>query len=191
MIFNEELEKWIDETKRADDDNIDTEGLQELISSYRALSIAEKNAAVGLVSFKLPDDFFLRISARILGKYDDCNCGLTLEFLKPMEKETKLTNAHHRTDFDMEQAIGYLGGNRLNVYEAEDRKGSIDAALMSYYRLPSYIDLGGYINDDGKESEDKDTELSSLIMYEIIDRSAREFYLRNTDQTRLAMSRKN
>jgi hypothetical protein len=187
FIFNEEMQKWIDDTQREDQNNIDIEGLQELYEPYRSLTPVSKRPDVTLVSFQLPEDFFIRIDGRVVAVLDGCSCEMNLEFAKPRETEIKMTSVFHRTSFEMEQAIGFMAGNKLNVFE--DGQSTITKALFSYYRLPSEVDLEGYINEEGIPSTTKNTELSTFIMNAIIDKAATEFYVRNTDQIRTALAK--
>jgi hypothetical protein len=188
FIFNEELQKWIDKTQHDDMGNIDIEGMQELYEPYKELGVLPPRAGVNYRSFKLPDNFFIRIGGHIIAAQEGCTARLHLEFTKPREEDIKMTSSYHRTSFDMEQALAFLAGNMLNVYNDDNVETNFRSALFSYYRLPAEIDMKGYINELGVPSTTKNTELSTFIMDKIIDRAATEFYIRNTDQIRTALA---
>jgi hypothetical protein len=189
FIFNEEIYKWIEDRQEEDSGNARIEGLQELLIPYRPLSKEPRRTDVSYVSFILPDDFFIREEAVVEVQHTRRKCGASfrIEIVKPKEVQTRLTSIFHEPSYDMEQALGFIASGHLNVFPAKDY--AVMNSQLSYYMMPSEVDLEGYIDENGNPSVTKDTQLSTPIMNNIIDRAAEEFYTRNTDQVRAALAR--
>jgi hypothetical protein len=187
LIFNEQLKVWVKQAQEEGDATQDIENMDELLEPYRSLNKLPDNNAE-FIGFKLPDNYFLRIGARVSLKQDTCIRGVKVDFVKPKELETKRKSSFHQTSFDFEYTMGFLATNGINVFKGTDC--TIEDLLFSYYRMPKEIEIAGYTKEDGEVSQDIDSDLSDHIMEEVIQMAADEFYKRNGDQNKVALSRK-
>jgi hypothetical protein len=185
MVFNEVMPKWIWDTYRRKVDSREINLLEELLVLYAPVEgIDNSEREEVTMTFKTPADFFIEEGVRITATKEGCETIPYGEFVRPSELEVKLSSSFHTPSFEFEQVIvlisGPEGSKKLDIFVTDDF--GIKEVKLTYYRLPPYIDIAGYIRDDGSSSKDEETGLSDFLMTKILDAVVNEFYIRVGNQ---------
>jgi hypothetical protein len=167
-LFNEEQRRWLNEKLNAKLDTDEVNDLNELLVPFTALT-RERTFDL-YIEFLLPDDFFAIGSYYIIGRSGQCKRVLEPEWVNIKNIMALLTDEYSKPSFDFERTLVTFAANKLQVYT---NGFDIAAAFVSYYRMPTDIDLAGYINEDGSASVNADPQLQDMYTEQIINRCVR------------------
>lgn len=175
-IFNEAQNKfieWLLDNKGTDDIRY-IEDI--LVSDYPIKAENKKEHSLA----DLPKNYFDLSNVYAIGS-DDC-CKDEKIYLFPIKEENKneiLQDEHNRPSFKYRESPYIIGQNKIKVYK--EPTTTIDKLYLSYYRVPTQIELQ---NADNPESKFKDTKLdfSDRTLDRIISLAAGEFDLNQENQ---------
>jgi len=186
-MFNEQIDKFVQNTQAKEDNNYRIENLDVLLELNTPLTV--KMVAQEYVSFNKPKDFFLRDSMLAEAERDGARTYLYVEVPKPKQFEFVFMNDFHKPSYDFEHTLARLDKHSVWVYRGPDF--TITGLKFTYYRLPAHINLEGYEEADGRPSVTTDTDLPDHLVYKILDMTVLEYFLRanNVNAAKLAAER--
>lgn len=167
-LFNEEQRRWLNEKLNAKLDSDQVNDLNELLVPFTQLARGRKFDLY--IDYLLPDDFFAIGSFYIVGQSEVCKRVLEPQWVNIKNIMELLLDQYSKPSFDFERALVTFAANKLQVYtDGFD----IAAAFVSYYRMPTDIDMADYIKEDGNSSVNADPQLQDMYVEQIINRCAR------------------
>lgn len=185
ILFNEQKRKYLYQELYVKESSDLIESFEELLSLPTKLK--QVRSYNNRVEYKLPSDFFKRVSAYTLAERDECkNNPLIVWFVKPKNVNVLLQSENHKPSFDYQETIGILNDNQLTVYK--DNTFDLKEAYLTYYKNPPDIDINGYTKLDGQASKDIPTTLSDLNIDKILDRTVVEISTNYEDIERLKLA---
>jgi hypothetical protein len=187
LLFNEQKRKFIDDQLVQNESSDLIEGLEEILVSDELL---EKISDYTLkTDFKLPDNFFKRISSYVLASSGDCkNQVLYTWAVKPKDINVYLQNENLKPSFNYRETIAVLNNGKVSVYK---NGFTVNELYLTYYQEPKNIDIEGYTHIDGTPSTNIKTNLSDVNIELVIDRTATEALrnYENLEHLQIAMQR--
>ena len=188
ILFNEQKRKYLDLELFSKESSDVIENFEEILSPPTKLK--EVDSILNRKDYKLPDDFFKRVSGFAVAEKDDCsNNVMVIWFVKPKNLNVLLQSENHKPSFEYQETLGLVNGNNVSVYK--DDTFNIKSVYLTYYKNPPDIDIAGYTKTDGKQSRDVYTILSDLNIDKIIDRTVVEIVnnYQNVEMLQLALRR--
>lgn len=166
LMFNTEAQRWLGQKLDDDSDNIKIDHLDILLKSDHKLKKGKKGD--GWVEFELPDNFYRHSSSYALAKKGNCS-GVKIFYFekKPLGFSATLADDFSKPHFDYEEAPFIITEGKIKAYFNDFE---IIEFLASYYRVPTPIDIAGYVKIDGSDSTDVDCELDDHSIDEILNR---------------------
>jgi hypothetical protein len=92
---------------------------------------------------------------------------LTVNISKHSDLNVLLNNNNYKPSFEYQETLGTISSDRFEVYT--DGTFTPSALYVSYVKYPNKIDIEGYIDFDGKESTNQDTDLPDYLEDELLD----------------------
>lgn len=170
LLFNEQKRKFLDDELFQNESSDVIEGLEEVLVVEQELEKISDSTLK--TDFKLPDDFYKRVSTYVLASSGDCkNQVLYAWAIKPKDINVYLQNENLKPSFDYRETVVVLNSGKVSVYKDGF---TIDNLYLAYYREPKDLDIEGYTHIDGTPSQNVETGLSTSTMELIIDRTATE-----------------
>jgi hypothetical protein len=185
ILFNEQKRKYLYQELYAKESTDLIDSFEEILSVPTKLKIV--NSLKTITNYKLPNDFFKRVSAYVLADKGDCkNNPMIVWPVKPKDVNVLLQNENHKPSFEYQETIGIINSDQLTVYK--DDTFILKEAYLTYYKNPPDIDISGYTRLDGKASKDTATTLSDLNIDKILDRTVVEISTNYQDVERLQLA---
>lgn len=170
LLFNAEMLRWLAEELKKDEDNIDINMIELLLLTD--FPVVPVNKQKEFIEFTMPSDFF-----QVYGSYSFADRG-PCTGVKIFNYEKKpgnlipiLQDEDNKPSFDYQEAPFVIGADKLKVYFDDY---IVKDTFINYYRTPRYIDMEGYINFNGEESTNIDSELDDHNNLQILARLAVE-----------------
>lgn len=92
---------------------------------------------------------------------------LTVDIVRHSDLNVLLNNTNYQPSFEYQVTLGTISSNRFEIYT--DGSFTPTSLYVSYIKYPNKIDLEGYVNFDGKESANQDSELPDYLEDELLD----------------------
>lgn len=185
ILFNEQKRKYLDQELYVKESSDLIENFEEILS--KPTKLKQVTSSNNRSDYKLPDDFFKRVSAYVLADKDGCqNNPMIVWPVKPKDINVLLQNENHKPSFEYQETIGVINSGELTVYK--DDTFTLKEAYLTYYKNPPDIDISGYTRLDGKASKDISTILSDLNIDKILDRTVVEISTNYQDVERLKLA---
>ena len=186
-LFNEQLRKWVQNTQAEQGNNYRIENLDPLLITGELLTVARNFNH--LTSYRLPEKFFLRVNVQAEATKEGGTSYLYVQMPKPKDFDGFFHNDFYKPSYEFEHTLGRIAGKHLVIYKSNDFE--LRNVYFSYYRLPEYIDLAGYIKEDGSVSVYAETDLPDYIIDQVIDMAVLEYFMRanNTEAAKMAAER--
>lgn len=170
LLFNEQKRKLLTQELYKNESSDLIEDFEELLVLDEKLEKLSDSTLK--TDFKLPSDYFKRVSSYVLASSGDCkNQVLYAWAIKPKDINVYLQNENLKPSFNYRETVVVLNSDKVSVYKDNF---TIDELYLTYYREPKDIDIEGYIHIDGTPSQNIDIGLSDANMELIIDRTATE-----------------
>lgn len=184
ILFNEQKRKFLSDILDKDESTDKIEDLSELLILDEEISKSKDYLAK--TEFILPQNFLKRTHAYATCTKDDCkDIPLVVWFKKPKDINTLLQNSNQNPSFEYQETIGIINNGKVSVYKTDF---DVNKLYLSYYFEPTDIDIEGYINLDGTESKNVETELAVHNIEKIIDRTVVEVAQNYEDVARMQMA---
>jgi hypothetical protein len=100
--------------------------------------------------------------------------------IKHGDISTLMANNHYVPSFEYEESFVVISGNSIMIYT--DGTFTVDNLYITYLRYPKKIDSAGYINFDGTDSINQDSELPDYLEDELLDLAVLELAM-STENT--------
>lgn len=187
ILWNEQKRTWLNQKLRIKESTSSIDDLEELLEVDVPLELLVSNSEKD--TFKLPDNFFKRVSSYSIATKGDCKNKKIVNWVyKPKDVEVILSNSNFNPNFEWEETVAVLAGNNLQVYKIDFK---IKKVYLTYYKEPKDLDISGYIRSDGTSSIDVEVDLSKENIEEITNRTVLEvsFNYENAEQAGLAAQR--
>jgi hypothetical protein len=170
LLFNTEAVRWLGEKLRKEGDNIRLDQLDTMLESDVPLTLIKKFDDYSY--FQLPEDFYRHASSFSVCDGDECKDVKVYHFeKKSLGFTATLADDFNRPQFDFEETPIIITKNRMKIYFDDFE---IKKVFLSYYRVPTIIDIAGYTKIDGSASTDIDCDLVPDSIDEILNRAAVE-----------------
>ena len=170
LLFNKQKRAYIDSLIKRLESSSEIEDIEELLVLDKKITVA--NSDLFTTTYKTPDDFSKRVSAKVLANKGNCkNIPLTVWFHKGKDINVLLENDNYNPSFEYRETIGILNNKHISVYKESFELGDL---YLTYYREPKDLDISGYIRLDGQPSQDIETGLSKKTMEDIISNTVTE-----------------
>lgn len=135
------------------------------------LKISDKylNKYITSVSSLTPK-FMFYIDSYIIADKGDCKNRIiyaNTDLIKHADITKLLQNSNYSPSFEYQETIADISSDELHYYT--DGTFTPSVAYVSYLRYPKDIDLEGYVNIDGKDSTNIDSEFEYYLKDEILD----------------------
>lgn len=164
-IFNEQAPLWLKDQI----ENNSSSDLKNDVAEFLVLDtpLQKDKDTENYSSFVLPSDFFKYGSSYTLAKKGDC----TNRKLRNWDFKIKSRNAveqdtNNSPSFEYEETLVNFAGNNILVFKTDFE---VEKEFLSYYILPTEIDIAGYIKEDGSHSKDIDFNFTKFTANKIID----------------------
>jgi len=167
-IFNEEQRRWLNEKLKAKLDSDEVNDLNELLVPFTKLNRERKFDFY--IDYLLPDDFFAIGTFYIIAKREACKKVLEPEWVNIKNIMSLLLDRFSAPSFDFERTLVTFADAKVQVYINDF---DIADTYISYYRMPTDIDMGDYIKEDGTPSSNIDPDLQDMYVEQIINRCVR------------------
>jgi hypothetical protein len=188
LMFNEWMYQWVDEKFDKFLDSSDINELEYLL--VKDIKLTQTGKDKNSVHFKFPKDLLKYASSYSEAEKGGCSSVLVNWNVKPRNVNVLLKDENNNPSFEYEETICTLEDGSLIVYVSDF---TIKNQYLSYYKLPTAIDLEGYIKVDGSRSSNIDPMLSmpDLHIDQIINRCVIETTIsyENAQATNLSASR--
>lgn len=173
IIFNEQQRKFAS-----------SEELQELLLLDEEL--VKKKEYTNKVDFVLPLNFNKRVGGYVVASKDECKkVPLIVWFVNPLNKDVLVQNSMQSPSFEYRETLGVINSDKVSIYKNDF---AVNNMYLSYYFLPTEIDIRGYIDLDGNQSKDTMTELSIDNIDKVIDRCVVEVAQNYEDINKMNMA---
>ncbi len=170
LLYNEQRPIWLENRieEGLGTDAIDDIG--ELLILDTELERTE--VKTNFTSFKLPLDFFDYSSSYSLASKEGCSQSVIYNWnCKNKNKNELQKSENDKPSFEYQETFVSQNNNLLSVYKNDFE---VDSAFLDYYRLPRAIDIKGYTNIDGSQSQDINPDISDKLVNEILEYCKRE-----------------
>ena len=187
MVFNEQKRKYLDQEIKEDESSDGIENFNEILSKPTLLTKVGEDTIRD--DFKLPIDFFKRVSSYSLASKGGCTGNVLVNwFVKPKDINVLLQNSHTSPSFEYQETLALVNDGNVSVYKDGF---ALDKVYLTYYKDPPDIDIEGYIKAEGVHSTSIPTTLSDLNIDKILDRAVVEITnnYQSIEQYQLAVQR--
>jgi hypothetical protein len=174
LIFNEQVAKWTCEKVQKKLSSEELDELNDILEDEIELEKISSNRNYDY--FTIPDNFYKVSSSYSIATRDGCERILTNWNLKSPDIRVILNDENSNPSFDFEETPMFITQGRAKVYFSDFK---IEKVFLSYYRVPSAIDLEGYIKPDGTPSKNIDPDISEANVNEIVTRCAADIMRNN------------
>lgn len=161
---------------------------EDSIRNIQALLVPEKSLVLdsavseNYTTFNLPVDYFDYANIKAKAESECCeNETLLVYEVKSEDIEEKINDKYSEPSFEWRETFGFLSENKFTVYK---KNFEISELLLTYYRYPVKMDIGGYINNDGTQSSNIDPEFDDKVVDKILLIAAKQFSGINEDSAR-------
>lgn len=168
LTFNEMSEVWLSEYI---DKNESTDKIND-VSDFLIPDIELTKAGDfrDSTDFILPEDFLRYSRSYSLATKGECRDRVIVNWdIKNKNINTILTNSNESPSFEYEETPVKAANNRLKVYRSDF---IVNSTYLDYYKIPTKIDIEGYVNFDGTRSTNINADFSSFAVNQIISRTA-------------------
>lgn len=168
LTFNEIAEVWLAEYVDKNENTDKINDVSEFLIPDTELTKAGDYK--DSTDFTLPEDF-LRISRSYsLATKGECSDRVIVNWdIKNKNINTILTNSNESPSFEYEETPAKAANNKLKVYKSDF---TINKVFLDYYKIPTKIDIEGYVDFDGVKSTNINADFSSWAANQIISRTA-------------------
>lgn len=166
LMFNTEAVRWLGQKLKDDGDNVQLNGLDELLESDVQLTkVAQSEDSV---EFQLPSNYYRHASSFVKADRGECKGHRIFTFeKKPLGFNSVLADGFSGPQFDYEETPFIVTKNKFKVYFDDFQ---IKSAFVSFYKRPDPIDMAGYEKIDGTISVDQHTNLIDEHVDEVLTR---------------------
>jgi len=183
LLFNTEAIRWLGEKLTKEGDNIKLDQLDTMLEPNVELTLFKKYD--DSVDFQLPSNFYRHASSFCIVDKGNCKGVKIFNFdKKSLGLTATLADDFSGPQFDFEETPIIITKNKLKIF-FDDFK--IKKAFLTYYRVPTAIDIAGYITIDGSSSTDIDSDLVPDSIDEILNRVAVEVNRQYQDSESVAL----
>lgn len=132
------------------------------------------------ITFKLPEDYLDISSAYCLASKGSCGSKkIALWQIKDDNYSEIIFNENDKPSFEFEESPYILANDKISVFKDDF---DIEKVILTYYRYPKKIDIEGYINAEGNQSQNIDPEFDDKMVNKIINLTVEEFQTNYQDQ---------
>lgn len=138
-------------------------------------------------AFKLPKDYFDLANLTVKASSDKCNRQKMQVFEAKSENiEELLADENQKPSFYYRETFYLTNNNLVSVYKDNF---SIDNVELSYYRYPNKVDIEGYTNLDGGQSQNIDPEWDDKATLRILIAMSKSFAAENGEGNKYQMEK--
>ncbi|MFO8240930.1 MAG: hypothetical protein R6T90_08030 [Dissulfuribacterales bacterium] len=150
------------------------EDLQNIVEDYKDHPLILKKGDENINQWtgdltKLDPEYLFYVSSYVKadkGKCKNRTIWVNPELAKHADVPTLLNNVNYKPSFEYQETFNTISSNKISIFT--DGTFNPSKLYIMYLRYPAYIDKAGYINFEGKESEDKDCELAYFLEDELL-----------------------
>lgn len=151
------------------------EDLQILIEEYEdhKLTLLEVNKDLNKWSTSittLEPKYMFYIDSYLLANKGKCQnhiIWVNRDLIKHADIQILLTNNNYKPSFEYQETFNTISSDKIEVFT--DGTFTPTFLYLSYLRYPEYIDKVGYVNFEGKDSIDNNSELPDYLEDELVD----------------------
>lgn len=186
LLFNREALRFLQDYIEKNNSSDNILNIQNLIKEDVELKYKQK--LKDRYIYELPEDYFQLIHDKSKSKIskNECEKEVYNYIVKPNNIGGFLKDTFNQPSFEWERGVGSLTGNNLNIYVTDFK---VESTTITYYKKPIEIDVKGYINLENKPSKDIDTDISDIIVEQIIDRVVLEIQRQFVTEYQVAATR--
>ena len=130
-------------------------------------------------AYSLPKDYFNFSNLDVRATKGKCKGEKLLVWeVKTENLEELLLDPNNNPDFYARETFYHLSSKGVDIYKKDFE---IEKAEMLYYRKIKPVDIAGYINTDGEDSVDSDTELLDESLPKVLTATAKLFMANQGD----------
>lgn len=168
-IFNKEARKWTKEKFKRKLSSDELDELSDLLVDN--VELEKVRSHIDHFDYKLPEDYYSLASSFSIASKGKCERVLDNWKAKPHDVPILLRDSNNKPSFEFEETILNISSNNVKVYFDDFQ---IKKVYLNYYKLPTEIDVEGYIKVDGSASSSINPKLNDLAVDEIISRCVLE-----------------
>lgn len=164
LIFNEITKSWLNDKIKDTRKNYQKNQISELLIVDKPLVV--KNVNSNFTQFALPSDYFDTETTYSVAKRGDCTGRIIYNFdFKQRNKNVIFQNENEKPSFDYQETLYNINRDGIAVYTDGFE---IQNQYLTYYKLPTPIDIEGYTKFDGTPSKNIDTDLDDKNVLDIL-----------------------
>lgn len=169
LLFNEETSTWL-KTKLKEDNSTELiEEVEELLEVDKELELLDTKPL--FVEFKTPIDFFKKVSVYCIADKNSCQDNILVAHSFKIKNLNYLTvNENEKPSFEYQETLVSQSGGKTLIYKTDF---DVKKCFLTYYRTPIKLDIEGYININGENSKNVETDLSDQNIEEVLDLCAK------------------
>lgn len=176
LLFNSTQIKYVEWllNKRNEDKIRDINGLLVVGKTLKSVG-----STTVYQEFELPADYFDNSSLRATASKGSCHKQpIQVREVKAENIDELFSDENQKPSFEWRDSFYTIASLKIQVYR---ENFNIDKASLNYYRYPKKVDIQGYLNEDGKQSTNKDPEFDDKVVQRILLAMAKDFAANNGD----------
>lgn len=177
LIYNEQSKNWLKSRLKQNLSTDDIDEISDLLVDNQELTKLDSHQSH--VDFQQPNDYFRAATCVAEVTKGECKKFIDVWNIKPQNLLPPLRDSNYKPSFDYEETIFSVANKKVRVFYDGFK---INKVYLSYYRFPSKVDIEGYINLDGSQSENIDPDINDDSVNEIVTLCALEFQRNNNSQ---------
>lgn len=164
LIFNEITRFWLNAKIKETRKDYQKNYIAELLIIDHPLT--PKYVTPFFTQFELPVDYFDTESAYSIAKKGDCAGRLIYNFdFKQRNRNVTFQNENEKPSFEYQETLYNINREGIAVYTDNFE---IQNQYLSYYKLPTQIDIAGYTKFDGSPSTNINSDLDDKNVLDIL-----------------------
>lgn len=168
LLFNEVSEEWLVNKIKITNGTDEINDVDEFLKPDTELTKAGNHS--DSTDFILPDDYLEYSRSYSLATKGNCKNRVIVNWdIKNKNINTILTNSNESPSFEYEETPIKISNGNIKVYKSDFE---INSVFLDYYKIPTKIDIEGYIHFDGTPSKNIDADFSNKNVNQVITETA-------------------